>query len=179
MLNDKTKLIEKVRKLLALSQSPNEHEAASAAERAQAILKTVRRRYCEHKFSAKHRNIAFLFTLDTWMTIWLKSGHWFERGRYNYEYCMARNGDKGIYELGNVKIITNLENRNSRRLSAKSRALISKGIRAHVRTAEHNANISRGNTGKKLSAETRAKMSIAQYRRQARERKKRKSKSLT
>jgi ElaB/YqjD/DUF883 family membrane-anchored ribosome-binding protein len=35
---DREKMLEKVRKLLALSQSPNEHEAALAAERAQAIL---------------------------------------------------------------------------------------------------------------------------------------------
>lgn len=36
--NGRAKLIDKIRKLLALSESPNEHEAARAAERAQAML---------------------------------------------------------------------------------------------------------------------------------------------
>lgn len=35
---NRDKLIEKVKKLLALSQSPNEHEASAAAEKAQALL---------------------------------------------------------------------------------------------------------------------------------------------
>ena len=38
------KLIERIRKLLALAESPNEHEAALASERAQALL-------AEHKLS--------------------------------------------------------------------------------------------------------------------------------
>lgn len=41
---------------------------------------------------------------------------------------------------------------------------------AKNRTFEHRLNISRANSGKKASAETRAKMSAAQYRRQARAR---------
>lgn len=40
MLEDKDKIITRIKKLLALSQSPNEHEAISAAEKAQAILAT-------------------------------------------------------------------------------------------------------------------------------------------
>lgn len=39
-MNDKTKIIDKIQKLLALSKSPNEHEAALAAEKAQELLAT-------------------------------------------------------------------------------------------------------------------------------------------
>ena len=39
-MNDKSKIIDKIQKLLALSKSPNEHEAALAAEKAQELLAT-------------------------------------------------------------------------------------------------------------------------------------------
>lgn len=39
-MNDKSKIIDKIQKLLALSKSPNEHEAARAAEKAQELLAT-------------------------------------------------------------------------------------------------------------------------------------------
>ena len=39
-MNDKQKIIDKIQKLLALSKSPNEHEAALAAEKAQELLAT-------------------------------------------------------------------------------------------------------------------------------------------
>ena len=39
-MNDKSKIIDKIQKLLALSKSPNEHEAALAAAKAQELLAT-------------------------------------------------------------------------------------------------------------------------------------------
>jgi len=39
-MNDKSKIIDKIQKLLALSKSPNEHEAALAADKAQELLAT-------------------------------------------------------------------------------------------------------------------------------------------
>jgi DNA-binding CsgD family transcriptional regulator len=60
--------------------------------------------------SASDRNIPFRLSLWQWWTIWQESGHWDERGRGLSGYCMARIGDQGGYEVGNVKIISNVEN---------------------------------------------------------------------
>lgn len=68
------------------------------------------KKYRRQKYSAKYRGIPFELTFDEWMKIWTGSGHWHERGR-GKGYVMARFGDKGPYAIGNVKIITNAENR--------------------------------------------------------------------
>ncbi len=54
---------------------------------------------------AKKRGIAFHLTFEEWWDIWQSSGHWHERGKSKGQYCMARYGDEGDYEVGNVKII--------------------------------------------------------------------------
>lgn len=55
--------------------------------------------------NANLRGIPFKLNLWQWWGIWLESGHWDERGRGSDSYCMARIGDCGAYEVGNVKII--------------------------------------------------------------------------
>jgi len=57
---------------------------------------------------AVRRGIDFLLTFSEWWEIWWL--HWPDRGRGSLQYCMARHEDKGAYEVGNVKIITNGEN---------------------------------------------------------------------
>lgn len=87
--------------------------------------------YNAHKMGAKRRNIAFLLTFDEWLTIWSESGKLSQRGRGSNQYCMARFGDAGPYEISNVRICTNWEN-----------------------TLE-------GNLGKQVSEITRARLSMA------------------
>jgi hypothetical protein len=66
--------------------------------------------YQSHKNRAALRGIPFLMTFEEWWGVWEQSGHWHERGSLRGQYVMARHGDKGGYEVGNVKIITSEEN---------------------------------------------------------------------
>jgi hypothetical protein len=62
------------------------------------------------KSSAKQRGIPFLLSYGEWLAVWQESGHLQERGRESGKYVMARNGDAGAYEVGNVSIITGAQN---------------------------------------------------------------------
>jgi hypothetical protein len=61
-------------------------------------------RYDQQRSNAVQRGIAFRLTFEEWWTIWDRSGHWHERGVGLGKYCMSRKGDKGAYEIGNVRI---------------------------------------------------------------------------
>jgi len=69
--------------------------------------------YRQQKGNAKLRGIPFLLSAEDWWSIWKASGHFNERGRCSHQYCMARFGDRGAYEVGNVEIVTtNYNNTN-------------------------------------------------------------------
>jgi len=70
----------------------------------------ARRRYNAHKASAAQRNIEFKLSLEEWWTWWNTDDRWSNRGRGSTQYVMARHGDTGAYELGNIKCITSREN---------------------------------------------------------------------
>ena len=70
----------------------------------------VKSRYWQHMNNAKRRGIDFNMTYEEWLFVWLSSGHFHERGKGREQYVMARYGDTGPYEVGNVKIIPNHEN---------------------------------------------------------------------
>ncbi len=61
------------------------------------------------KQNSRTRGIEWKLTFAEWWAIWSASGKWDERGRGS-GYCMARHGDTGPYEIGNVKIIPGPEN---------------------------------------------------------------------
>ena len=65
-------------------------------------------RYVAQRAAAKSRNIPFLLTFDEWWEIW--EPHWEHRGRKLGQRVMARNGDTGPYAVGNVSIVTNVQN---------------------------------------------------------------------
>lgn len=70
--------------------------------------KTPKGRYLLHKQRAKRRWVPFKLTFQEWWSYW--APHWGERnGQGNLHMC--RNGDKGAYEVGNVRIGTLQENR--------------------------------------------------------------------
>lgn len=74
--------------------------------------KKIWRRYQKHKINAENRGIDFLLSFEEWLQIWTASGHLAESGRGKTKYCMARFGDKGACEVGNVRICTNQENQD-------------------------------------------------------------------
>lgn len=85
------------------------------------------------RFTAKGRGIPFNMSFSTWRAIWKKSGHLHERGKRKGQYQMARKGDKGAYEIGNVEIVTIEENRASQVMTKEHCARIgSKNAKAKL-----------------------------------------------
>ena len=58
---------------------------------------------------AKRRGVEFNLTFKEWRDLW--SEHWDERGTGSDQFCMCRTNDEGAYEVGNVRIDTNLNNK--------------------------------------------------------------------
>ncbi|KKK95083.1 hypothetical protein LCGC14_2676360, partial [marine sediment metagenome] len=61
------------------------------------------------KSRAKARGIGFNLTLQEWIEWW--GDQFILRGTNSNDLCMARIGDVGAYEIGNIKMITNAQNR--------------------------------------------------------------------
>lgn len=74
----------------------------------------TRLRYNQHRNNALTRNIPFLLTFEEWWSLWEQSGKWEQRGWRRGQYCMARVGDMGSYEIGNVRICLAEDNRAER-----------------------------------------------------------------
>lgn len=96
-------------------------------------LARERRRYAVQKGDAKRRRIAFLLTFDEWLKIWTESGHLGESGSFAGQYCMARRGDRGAYEIGNVRICTVEENHREMQHEPYARAMIAESNRRRSR----------------------------------------------
>lgn len=71
---------------------------------------SVKCRYWQQINNAKRRGIEFNMSYEEWLYVWLSSGHFDQRGKGRNKYVMARHGDTGPYEIGNVKIVTNYVN---------------------------------------------------------------------
>lgn len=69
-----------------------------------------RRQFSMQKARAKQRGIEFKLTFDEWLGWWKATGHYHERGKNKGKYVMARKGDSGAYELGNIECITHSRN---------------------------------------------------------------------
>jgi hypothetical protein len=65
-------------------------------------------KYFKQKVNAMNRGIEWKINLREWIKIWEDSGHFHERARNGY--VMARFGDVGPYEVGNVYICTASQN---------------------------------------------------------------------
>jgi hypothetical protein len=81
--------------------------------------RTIRQRAPRYRFlaqasDAKRRGIPFLLAYEEWLCIWMESGRWPQRGTKCGQYVMSRPGDRGAYEVGNVKICLAEENRAER-----------------------------------------------------------------
>jgi hypothetical protein len=85
--------------------------------------------YWNQRRMARCRRIGFKFTVQDWIVWWVEQlgSNWFElRGRGAGKYCMARKGDKGPYERGNIKCITNRTNTAEREEAIGSACACSK-----------------------------------------------------
>lgn len=71
-------------------------------------------------------------TFEQWLNIWLASGKILMRGVWKGQYCMARKGDLGHYEVGNVFIQLASENARDAKLGRpglKGRMSPTKGMK--------------------------------------------------
>jgi hypothetical protein len=91
-------------------------------------------------------------TFDQWLNVWAASGHLEERGRKRGQYVMARPGDLGAYEVGNIKITVCGDNLREAHLGiprsedVKQRIAATKtGVSRAPFTAAHKANLSAAN----------------------------------
>jgi len=88
-------------------------------------IKQAKKKYAGQRDCAiNQRNISWLFTFDTRITVWVSSGKWHKRGTNKSDFCMARFNDTGPYSPENVKIITFGENRKEQRFSKKTKDLM-------------------------------------------------------
>lgn len=69
-----------------------------------------------HRASARQRGIPFRLTFGQWLGIWKRSGRLSRRGCRTGQYVMARFGDQGAYEVGNVRIVTAYQNNVERNI---------------------------------------------------------------
>jgi hypothetical protein len=62
--------------------------------------------YRHQRKAAAKRGIPFLFEFEGWWAWWQRDGLWDRRGRRRDQWVMARFGDRGAYEPGNVYATT-------------------------------------------------------------------------
>jgi len=87
-----------------------EQEFRAAVLRVDRMGRDPMTRFRTQKGNAGARGIAWRLTFADWWLVWTESGKWLQRGRGDQGYVMARHGDRGAYEIGNVKIISTNEN---------------------------------------------------------------------
>lgn len=73
-----------------------------------SIWAVEQRAYYDHKCRAKRRGIGFHLSFKEWVLWW--GLDYSKRGRCGGELCMARHGDTGAYELGNISKLTMRQN---------------------------------------------------------------------
>jgi hypothetical protein len=77
----------------------------------------ARKQFCAQRCNARVRKdknglpIKFLLTFEEWLFLWKQSKVYHLRGKKKGQYCMSRLNDIGHYEIGNVSIQSNRENR--------------------------------------------------------------------
>lgn len=76
--------------------------------------------YTHQRKNANRRSIAWEMSFAEWWKIWQDSGRYDERGR-GHGYAMCRFGDTGAYAVGNVEIITCIQNSTDQWISGKKR----------------------------------------------------------
>ena len=119
----------------------------------------AKRKYKQHKSRANKMNIPFRLTFDEWISWWIQSGHWNDRGVGKGKYVMARKGDLGAYELGNIDCITQEENisfaHKNKIVSINTRNKLAKINTGKKHTLAHRNNIGKGQIGRVHSEQSK------------------------
>lgn len=84
------------------------------------MLDKNRQSFLVQRWFANKRNIQWNLSYDDWLDIWQKSGKFHLRGKGKGKYCMARKGDTGPYEIGNIYITSNEQNNLDQSINQKS-----------------------------------------------------------
>jgi len=66
-------------------------------------IRKARVSFSQQRHMADKRGIEWKLTYDEWINWWLETGVYHLRGRGKGKYVMARYGDQGAYELGNIE----------------------------------------------------------------------------
>jgi hypothetical protein len=106
-------------------------------------------KFWSHRSNARFaRGVEFNLTFEEWFTWWQQTGHYHERGRGKGKYVMARYGDTGPYELGNIYCCTHGENvsyackgKAGRKQSQEEKDARSAALKGVSKSEEHKANM--------------------------------------
>ncbi len=118
----------------------------------------------QQKQGAKRRGVEFFLTFDAWLKIWQDSGHLAHRGCRRGQYVMSRPKDKGPYQVGNVRIVKAEDNNREARVIGQPGRRLSASTRAKI-SVKLKASWAQGR--ERPSAATKKKMSKAHLRRWA------------
>jgi hypothetical protein len=127
--------------------------------------KSMLGRYTQHRLNAEKRNIPFRLSFKQWSAIWTASGKFHLCGNRRGRYCMARYGDQGAYEIGNVRICLIEVNRAERNrnypMQGRNNPAFSQNywLTVDQATRERHSNAIRAANSKPKSRNTRARMS--------------------
>jgi hypothetical protein len=135
------------------------------------ITNKDRRDYSNHKSGTRGRTdrhgnpIAFNISLEEWVNWWHETGHYHERGPRKDQYVMARIGDLGNYELGNIECKTQAENAREGQLgrvkgplSAAAKDNLREKRKLQVCSDETRQKMRLARLGKPLPEETKQKL---------------------
>jgi hypothetical protein len=120
-------------------------------------LKDADSKYLQIMRRARDRGVDWQMSFEEWMTVWLESGHWLQRGKGRGRYNMSRINDTGPYAVDNVFIQLHEENARD-------------GHKGKPKSPEHLAAAVAARIGVKYSEQARKNFSLGQQRRRARER---------
>ena len=125
-------------------------------------LDLLRIKFSAQRSDAKRRGIPFLLTFEEWLNIWKASGRLQQRGHGRGRYVMARNGDRGGYELGNVRVILFEENAQEYRPTFEAKMRSGAAHRGKIVSSKTRAKLAKKARARpEISQETRFKMSAS------------------
>lgn len=95
-----------------LASSPESGRGGRAAVRdtRKRCRKSPLDRFKQQRNQARQRGIAWELSFEEWMSIWIDSGRWEQRGNRSGGFVMGRYGDVGPYSAANVEIIPHEQN---------------------------------------------------------------------
>jgi hypothetical protein len=98
-------------------------------------------RWREQRYNSDHRGVPFELSLADWLSAWIDSGHYHERGHRKGQFVMSRPKDQGGYVLGNIAIVlcsaNSVEAQSHRIWTDEQRAKIASKLKGNTNGAGH------------------------------------------